>query len=110
MGKFYQSTPLPINLNQAFKTYPELESAIKDLERLLEKYRETDLIFWQKFADLFTGPDDLAPAGDKAWSTLLRLRDLAWDGRLADDWLLRLEHNNSRAVLACNMLAIICKL
>ena len=112
MAKLDQSPPLPLSINvpEAIKIYPALNLWAAEMERLIANYEDIDRLFRQHFLNIFKRADSLLPAYDQKLATLIRLYNLALPGNMIVEPLLRLEHNNSRAALACDMLAIMLKL
>lgn len=110
MGKPHHSPSLPIDFDQVTKIFPALETAASDLEYILQGYQDVDRLYKRHFLGLFTGPDNLTPPDDRAWSALINLRDLAQSDNLISTPLHRLEFNNDRAGLVCSLLSIIFKL
>ncbi len=105
MGRLHN--PFPIDLVLADHLFPVMESAAKNIEHIPRIYEDLDNFFWRNFSDLFTGPSAFCPP-DRVWATLLRLRDTAGPGGLADP-LMRLAHNNDRITAACAALGLILK-
>lgn len=101
---------LPIDIEEAIKIYPDLELRASKMEHHLINYEDFDRLFLQHFLALFKNTNYPRPSDDKVWSTLIRLHKLAKPGDLIIEPLLRLEHNNIRASLACDMLTMLFKL
>jgi len=111
MGKLCHSPSLllPIDIEEAVKIYPDLELWANKMAQHLLNYEDFDRLFRQHFLALFKQSHSMMPLDDKVWSTLMRLNKLARPGNLIVEPLLRLEHNNSRSALTCDILAMLFK-
>ena len=105
--------PSPFDLEKVRQIYPALDLAAGEMEYFLRAYRATDLLFRRNFKSLMPKVDAIKvenPDSGRLWAALIRLGHLAGDEDIISGPLLRLEHNNERASMACDLLSILLKM